>query len=201
MRAAFFSAALAVAVSLPAAAEPFNEDFALNLERYAGLWYETARTPNEFEDNTPRRQGEVFSPCFNATAAYTVQTESRLTLRNRCKREAPSGRVIEDTITGVIQVQEGSAGRKAKITFGSGVARFFQRAFADGGFDYWIYCVSPVAGEGPYDWAVVSGEEKDFLFFLTRDQFVSEETLAAMRSCARTHALPVDELIYPQRAE
>lgn len=46
----------------------FLEECRLNPFGYLGLWYQLARTPNAFEDNTVRVDGERYGACFDATA-------------------------------------------------------------------------------------------------------------------------------------
>ena len=177
----------------------FQTDFEVSIGSYAGLWYEAARTPNRFQDNKVWRKGQRFAACFNTTAEYTIVDDQTIRLRNRCLRESDTGTTREDVAGGTAAVVEGSAGRKLKLAFGTGIARFFQRLFADGGFDYWIYCLGPKAADGRYDWSVVSGPGQDFIFILTRDRFVGDGKLGDILGCARAQGLPVDKLVFRQQ--
>lgn len=177
----------------------FQSEFTVDLKKYAGLWYETARTPNSFEDNTPRREGERYSACFNSTAEYELAGPDRIRIRNRCTREAPSGATYQDEARGVGVVSEGSSGRKLKIAFGPPIGRFFMRLFTGGGANYWIYCLGPENSSGLYDWAVVSGPKRDMIFVLTRAKALPSSLKNEILACARAEGLPVDKLIYRQR--
>ena len=181
-----------------AMAQDFRSDFTVDITRYVGLWYETARTPNEFQDNTPSRDGDRLSACFNTTTEYAVEDGRTIRLLNTCRRRAPDGAVVTETARGVALVQQGSQGRRLKLAFGPGVGRLFQRLFADGGFDYWIYCLGPVNEADVYDWAVVSGPDRDFIFVLTRGRLIADPLRTEILACARTEGLPVDALIYRQ---
>lgn len=64
----------------------FLEEFQLNPFRYLGFWYELARTPNAFEDNTVRVDGERYGACFDATATYTLKGLFRIGVFNSCTR-------------------------------------------------------------------------------------------------------------------
>ena len=199
LTAVLTAAALAGSLSFSAFADTFSSRFEVDLEKYKGLWYDTARTPNRFQDNTIMKDGKSFGPCLNSTANYTVTSESSIDVLNRCTRRAEDGSLTEETITGIALAENDPQNRKLKIAFGSGIARFFQRAFVtSGGFDYWIYCLGPENEGGLYDWAVVSGADKSFIFVLTRDQFISDELRAEILACAAKDNLPVDELIFTQ---
>jgi apolipoprotein D and lipocalin family protein len=170
----------------------------IDFSRYAGLWYEFARTPKKHQDNTPTRRGQTFSTCTHTTARYSVRDAESLTLRNACLRRGQDGSTFEDVVEGVARVVAGSDGRRLKIAFGSTMSQFFQRIISFWGFDYWIYEVGEVSPNEPYSWAVVSGPRRDFLFLLTRDRFpsplVTEEVVAAARSAN----LPVSKLVFAQ---
>ncbi len=182
-----------------AQAKEFSSSFEVDLQKYKGLWYDTARTPNRFQDNTITKDGKSFGACLNSTANYTVTSPSSIDVLNRCTRRAEDGSLTEETITGIALADGDPANRKLKIAFGNSVARFFQRAFvSSGGFDYWIYCLGAENEQGLYDWAVVSGADKSFIFILTRDQFISDELRGEILACAAKDDLPADELIFTQ---
>jgi apolipoprotein D and lipocalin family protein len=193
------STALAVGAIAAPAAQPLPQDSSIDLKKYLGLWYETARTPNENQDNRPRRDGKQFSSCFNTTAEYKMLDANSIELTNRCVREAPDGSTFTDIASGVAIVEEGSGGRKLKVAFGSGVARFFQRLISGGGFNYWIVCIGAENKTGLYDWAVVSGPARNYIFILTREKLVSEAVRKQILGCAAAERLPVERLIYRQR--
>lgn len=184
---------------LTSGALAFSNSFSVELPRYLGEWYEHARTPNEFEDNTLSKAGKGFGPCFAARTTYRADGDDAISLKNSCERRASDGSTITDSITGKAVLREGSQGRKLQIAFGSGIAQFFQRAISGGGFPYWIYCVGPVNRKGLYDWAVVSGPNKDYIFVLTRAREIADEQSANILRCSAEQGLPVDKLIYRQR--
>ena len=171
----------------------------VNLAKYTGLWYEAARTPNDFEDNIVRKNGQEYGACYNATARYSIRKSDQINVQNKCLRKSKSGSVYKDTVKGLAIAEKDSRNRKLQIAFGSGVAQFFQRAISSGGFDYWIYCLGPVNSNGQYDWAVVSGAKKDFLFLLTRSKSVSKSKRAKMLNCAKKNGLPIQKLLYMQK--
>ncbi len=191
----FFS----MAFSAYTKAADIKDKFQVDLNKYIGLWYETARTKNKFQDNTLNHKGLSYGACFNSTARYQLDSSGRIKVFNTCFRKAKTGKVYKDTIRGLASGQNDPEKRRLKIAFGSGVAQFFQRAISGGGFPYWIYCLGPINKKGLYDWAVVSGPDKDYLYFLTRDKQISNKKKQVMISCAKKNNLPVSALLYKQR--
>ncbi|NWG47481.1 MAG: lipocalin family protein [Alphaproteobacteria bacterium] len=190
---------LPAVVAGPASGQGFDAD-PVAIERYLGAWYEAARTPNDFEDNTIRRGGTRYGPCYNATATYALEAPGRIAVLNRCTRGALEGEAtIEDSVRGEARVIEGSGNRRLSVAFGPGIARFVQRILFGGEGNYWIYCRGPRAGEAPYQWAVVSGPDKDFVFVLTREKTPDADSLGAIAGCLREEALPAEDLVWRQR--
>ena len=176
----------------------FSNSFVVELPRYLGDWYEYARTPNRFEDNILNRDGKEFGPCFAARTTYKADGEAAIKVRNACERRAPDGSTTTESITGKAVLQSGTNGRKLQIAFGSGIAQFFQRAISGGGFPYWIYCIGPANERGLYDWAVVSGPDKDYIFVLTRSRRIAANTRSKILQCGKKEGLPIDKLIFRQ---
>jgi apolipoprotein D and lipocalin family protein len=90
---------------------------AVDLERYAGRWYEVARFPVAFQ------QG-----CTATTATYSLEPDGRIGVVNTCRRGSPDGpesRIAgHATVTGPGRLQV----RLGRIPFAG---------------DYWVLWVSP----------------------------------------------------------
>lgn len=198
--ARFLGAALALlgAGAIGQQSLPKSEMPQIELARYAGLWYEFARTANRHQDNTPSRDGQTFSTCRRTTANYTVLDAGSLALRNVCVRTSPAGAVFEDVAEGVAAIVADSGGNKLKIAFGGTLSRFFQRLVSLGGFPYWIYRVGESAPSEPYRWAIVSGPDRDFVYLLTRDRNPPPNVREEVLTAARAASLPVDKLVFAQ---
>ena len=184
---------------LASGALAFSNSFAVELHRYLGDWYEYARTPNQFEDNTLSKGGKNYGPCFAARTTYRADGNDPIRLKNSCERRASDGSTIVESIIGKAVLRAGTQGFKLQIAFGSGVSQFFQRAISGGGFPSWVYCIGPVNGSGPYDWAVVSGPTKDYIFVLTRARKIEDAMHSDILRCSSGQALPIDKLIFRQR--
>ena len=177
----------------------FQKSFTVDVERYMGVWYELARTPNRFQDSAIDRDGMSFDACYNATAEYRLERNDRFSVTNRCERANATGLVYNEEIEGIANITAGEDGRKFKLAFGSGGARFAQRVVLGGGADYWVYCLGPVNGDGVYDWAVAGGSKQRYAFLLTRDKFVSDSVAQEMLSCAAEHGFDTGALVFKQQ--
>lgn len=111
----------------------------VDLNRYAGRWFEIARLPNRFQRHCDA----------NTSALYTLREDGKITVLNEC-----------ETADGKIQSAKGSAhvandqgpNSKLKVTF-------FWPFYGD----YWIIDLDP-----EYRWAVVSEPGRKYLWILTR---------------------------------
>lgn len=114
---------------------------AVDLTRYAGLWYEIARYDNGFERG-----------CEGVTAEYGLLPDGLVTVVNTCRDGSPEGR--ERTVTGRAKVIEGSQNARLKVSF-------FGPFFVG---DYWI-----LDRAEDYGWAIVGEPSGRYLWLLSRD--------------------------------
>jgi apolipoprotein D and lipocalin family protein len=173
----------------------FLDQRAFETNAYLGLWNDFARTPNNFQDNTPSSRGVEYSACFDSTALYTLKNAEKIDLVNTCYRRGSDGSTKVEDIKGRANVK---GTRKLKVAFGGFILRGIQRIFTKGGADYWIYGVGAKNEEGLYSWALVSGPEKDYIFVLTRDKRVTKQQRNEILSLATLEGLPVDKLIFDE---
>jgi apolipoprotein D and lipocalin family protein len=132
----------------------------VDLQRYAGLWYEIARYPNRFE------QG-----CEGVTAEYLLRPEGGLSVINTCHRP---GRETQRA-RGRARVVEGSGGARLQVSFAPAWI-----PFAWG--DYWILEVS----DG-YETALVGTPSGGYLWILARTPSVSAEERGRLEAIARVN--------------
>ncbi|MEZ5752652.1 MAG: lipocalin family protein [Paracoccaceae bacterium] len=149
------SALIALGLVLPSAAVAggrYGDDAApiatverLDINRYAGLWYEIARFPNRFERN-----------CFAVTAEYTLRDDGTVGVTNTCRKGSVDGRV--DVANGSARVE--GVGRLS-VNFVSFLP------FIRG--DYFVLDVTP-----DYSMAVVGEPGRDYGWILARSPALSE---------------------------
>ena len=96
-------AALGASVVITAQERPLRVVATVDYEKYAGTWYEIARLPNRFEKKCV---GDI-------TATYTVRTDGRIDVRNRCREKDGT---FSDAV-GIARRVEGQAPSVLKVRF------------------------------------------------------------------------------------
>ncbi|GAB4254494.1 lipocalin family protein [Deferrisoma sp.] len=117
----------------------------MDLERYAGTWYEIASYPNRFQKG-----------CTATRATYTLWPDGKIRVRNECRRGSLEG--DWDSVTGRAWVPDPASPAKLKVSF-----------FWPFRGDYWILHV----GEG-YRTAVVGSPSREYLWILSRTPHLEE---------------------------
>jgi apolipoprotein D and lipocalin family protein len=116
----------------------------VDLNRYAGKWYEIARYPNRFEKECAR----------DITATYTVKSDGKISVVNQCT-----------TANNKVKRAEGEArvnsaeGSKLKVRFAPSFLSFIPFVWAD----YWVLDLAP-----DYSHAIVGEPGRDYLWILSR---------------------------------
>ena len=170
-----FIATLAVASGAHAATagQPPATVASVDLERYAGTWYEVARFPNRFQDQCV---GDV-------TATYAQRADGRIDVTNRCRTR--EGKV--DEAAGIARPAGGDkTGAKLEVRFAPAILSFLPFVWGD----YWVLGLGP-----EYDWAVVGDPGRDYLWILARAPEVSEAVRAQAESIAKANGFDVGRLI------
>ena len=150
----------------------------LDVQRYAGQWFEQTRLPNFFQ-----------SSCLgDVVVNYRVQADASIEVVNRC-REA-NDKVSQ--VQGRAVLAEGDAsGAKLKVSF---LPRWLQWVpFTQG--DYWVVML-----DSEYRYAVVSEPSRKYLWVLSRAPVMDSVTYDSVLAELKLKGYPVDELIRtPQR--
>jgi apolipoprotein D and lipocalin family protein len=124
----------------------------VDLNRYAGLWYEIARIPNRFQKHCAR----------GTTAEYTLREDGRITVINRCVKD--NGET--DDAEGVAKIEDSTSNAKLKVSF---VSFLGWRPFWG---DYWV-----IGLDGDYRWAVIGTPDRKYGWVLARTPELDEDTL------------------------
>jgi apolipoprotein D and lipocalin family protein len=126
--------------------EPLATVRQVDLDRYAGEWYEIARSPNR-----------VQKKCESDTkATYLLRDDGTVGVLNSCRKS-------DGTITsnkGTAKVVDSSTNAKLKVTF-----------FWPFAGDYWILDLAP-----DYSYAVVGEPSRKYLWILSRTPQMDETT-------------------------
>ena len=111
----------------------------VDINKYAGKWYEIASFPQRFQKG-----------CYCTTAEYSLSPKGYIVVENRCNRGSIKGK--QSYIKGKAFVEENSGNSKLKV-------QFFWPIKAK----YWIIDLAD-----DYSYAVVSHPTKKYLWILSR---------------------------------
>jgi apolipoprotein D and lipocalin family protein len=129
----------------------------VDLNKYAGRWYEIASFPQRFQKG-----------CHRTTADYTLSEKGYVIVENRCNRDSVDGK--QSYIKGKAIVERNSGNAKLKVQF-----------FWPFKGKYWIIDLAD-----DYSYAVVSHPNKKYLWILSRtpkmDDTIYQEVLARLKS-------------------
>ncbi len=138
----------------------------VDLEKYAGKWYEIASFPQRFQKG-----------CNCTTAEYTPTDKGYVIVENRCNKDSVSGTL--SYIKGKAFVQKNSGNAKLKVQF-----------FWPFKGKYWIIDLAD-----DYSYAVVSHPNKKYLWILSRTPAMEEKVYEKIISNAKEKGLDISKLI------
>ena len=145
---------------------------AVDLDRYAGDWFEVARYPNRFQRQCA---GDV-------RASYARRADGRIDVVNRCARA--DGSVIE--AHGVARVTDARTRATLKVRFAPAVLSFLPMVWGD----YWIIGLAD-----DYTWAVVGSPDREYLWILARTPRLDAAAFARAIAAARANGFDPERLI------
>jgi apolipoprotein D and lipocalin family protein len=128
----------------------------LDLQRYAGTWYEIARLPNPFQKK-----------CVHSVVVhYAVRDDGRVDVVNEC-REA-DGSLSRAAGVARLADPQGPPSR-LKVRFAPAFLSFLSAVWGD----YWVIDLAP-----DYTWAVIGGPKAQYLWILSRSPRMPEPLFA-----------------------
>ena len=142
----------------------------VDLDRYAGGWFEIARFPNRFQNECV---GDV-------RATYARRPDGRIDVVNRCRTAEG-----ETEARGVARIVDEQAFARLKVRFAPAWLSFLPVWG-----DYWIIGLAP-----DYSWAVVGNPGRDYLWILARTPQLDEQSTAAATAAARNNGFDVKRLV------
>lgn len=126
----------------------------VDLNRYAGTWYEIARLPNWFQKKCG---GDV-------TATYTVLDDRDIKVVNRCRKENGQMTEVEGRAK---RASDDEPSTKLKVRFAPAFLSFLPFVWGD----YWI-----IALASDYSYAVVGEPARKYMWILSRTPAMDETT-------------------------
>jgi lipocalin/uncharacterized protein YbjT (DUF2867 family) len=168
--------ALIAATTLPLAGAPAQTPPVrtvpfVDLDRYAGDWFEIARFPNRFQRQCV---GDV-------RATYGRRPDGRVDVVNRCRTAEG-----ESEARGVARIVDERTFAKLKVRFAPAWLSWLPMVWGD----YWIIGLAP-----DYSWAVVGAPGRDYLWILARAPHLDDASTAAAQAAARDNGFDVTRLV------
>lgn len=152
LRAATMASALWLASGAwTAQAQEVKTVATVDLQRYAGKWYEIAKLPNRFQKD-----------CVgDTTAQYRAGEAGEIIVTNRCKTATG-----QDEAEGSARVVPGSHNSKLQVRFAPAWLSWLPMVWGD----YWIMDL-----DAQYTLATVGSPSRDYLWILSRTPTISDE--------------------------
>jgi len=131
---------------------------ALDLRRYAGVWYEIARLPNPFQKKC----------AHSVVVRYSLRDDGRLDVVNECvERDGRTSRAA-----GVARLAEATGPpSQLKVRFAPAFLSFLSAVWGD----YWVIDLAP-----DYTYAVIGGPKREYLWILSREPRMPETLYAGI---------------------
>ncbi len=137
--------AVGAAIAATAQERPLRVVATVDYEKFSGTWYEIARLPNRFEKKCV---GDI-------TATYTVRTDGRLDVKNRCR--VKDGTFVE--AMGIARRVEGQPPSVLKVRFAPAFLSWLPMVWGD-------YQIIELAQD--YSHVIVGSPNREYLWILSR---------------------------------
>lgn len=144
----------------------------VDLQRYAGTWYEVARLPNRFEKDCAR----------NITATYKVVPDNRIDVLNQCVKQ--DGSVL--SARGLARSSDGSTSR-LEVRFAPAWLGFLPLVWGD----YWVLALDP-----DYRWSLVGSPDRDYLWILSRTPQLPDAQVQPLLERAKALGFATESMIF-----
>lgn len=151
---------------MAAAQTPLQTVDNVDLNRYAGKWYEIASFPASFQRN-----------CTCTTAEYTVTDKGYVEVLNKCNKKSPQGRLAK--AHGKAYVVDTTTNARLKVTF-------FKPFYGD----YNIIDLAP-----DYSYAVVGTVNRNYMWVLSRKPVIDDAVYNGILSRATAKGFDTNRLV------
>ncbi len=145
----------------------------VDLNKYAGLWYEIARLPNGFQQQCVE----------DVTARYTVLGDGTVKVVNSCRKE---NREMDEAEGKVKGVGNDTSNAKLKVRFAPAILSFLPFVWGD----YWIVDLA-----SDYSYAVVGEPTRKYLWVLSRTPVMDEVKLSIILDSAKAKGYDLTSLM------
>lgn len=176
--AALLVASIAAFAQTPLPQLPNVAVASVDLDRYAGKWYEQVRLPQWFQRKC----------VADTTAEYGVNPDGSISVVNRCRQE--DGTFKESQ---AVARKVGGSTSMLKVRFAPAWLSWLPVVWGD----YWVIGLDP-----DYQWAMVGAPNADYLWILSRSPQLDPDILERLVAQADAMGYPVENLVKtPQRSQ
>lgn len=147
----------------------------VDLQAYAGTWYEQARLPNRFQADCV---GDV-------QAEYTLQPDNRIDVTNQC-RTADGTTKIAHAEGRLSKAADPRDPAQLEVRFAPDWTAWLPMVWGD----YWIMRV-----EGDYEYSLVGTPDRNYLWVLARDKQADPATVQRLLDYAETQGFETTDVI------
>ncbi len=166
MKILYFTVLLAsLMFTTPAVAQVLQTVPYVDLNKYAGKWYEIASFPQRFQKG-----------CTCTTAEYTPTEKGYVVVENRCNRDSTTGK--QSYIKGKAFVVKNSGNAKLKVQF-----------FWPFRGKYWIIELAD-----DYSYAVVGHPNRKYLWILSRSATMAEAQYQQILTRVKEKGFDIDKI-------
>lgn len=138
----------------------------VDLNRYAGTWYEIARYQHKFQEE-----------CVGSRATYTLREDGKISVLNECYDKSFDGKLR--SAKGKAWVVDKKTNAKLKVSF-----------FWPFSGDYWIIDLNK-----DYSYAVIGHPERKYLWILSRTPEMQEDVYQGILTRLRDQQYDTSKLI------
>lgn len=172
MLLSFLLSVLLPAPLLAADRGPVQAVNGMDLQRYAGTWFEIARFPNRFQKQCA---GDV-------TATYAVQPDQTIRVDNKCRL---SDGHYDEAIGVARQSDPAGPDTRLKVRFAPAWMSWLPFVWAD----YWVIVL-----DADYRYAAVGTPDREYLWLLSRTPQMEGDTWAGLLEQVRAQGYDVSRL-------
>jgi apolipoprotein D and lipocalin family protein len=161
----------AVSVS-QARAKELSTEASVDLNRYAGRWYEIARYPNRFQKQC----------AGNTTADYKLLPNGRIEVINQCRESDGSAKAVK----GEAKIIDKTTNSKLKVRFAPSFISFLPFVWGD----YWIIDLGP-----DYEYSVVGDPGRKYFWILAREPRLDDKTYTGILERAAANGFDPSKVV------
>ena len=151
----------------------------VDLQRYAGKWYEIARLPNRFQEECME----------NVSATYEILESGEIKVVNRCRKEGDEFSEAEGIAR---RASLEGPNTKLKVRFAPSFLSFLPFVWGN----YWIIDLAP-----DYSYAVIGEPNREYLWVLARTQKLKENTFQEILERAKKQGYKLSDLILTKQSQ